>query len=245
MHSVGDPILPHLAFPLMVKPAREGTSIGITQASRVEDIPELRAQVERILDIYHQPALVEEFVDGTEYTIGVVGSYVLPILEVDLTRIPGQPVVRDAHVKELDTAFSAGLSFNTAPDRYRAFAAAGVRAHTALEALDYNRMDFRARGGTLYFLEANPIPGIDPATSDLPAMARRAGVSHGGLIAMILYEAVRRYADHPAYTRRFAEPCAQLCEIVAGTIATWQVCEEISWQNTTYQLVRERSDSSR
>jgi D-alanine-D-alanine ligase len=197
MRSASDPLLPGLAFPLMVKPSREGTSIGITQASRVHDGHGLRAQVARILDTYRQPALVEEFIGGTEYTIGLVGSYVLPILMVDLTKIPGQPVVRDAHVKKIDTAFSDGLSFDAAPDCYRAFAAAAVRAHGALEALDYNRMDFRARDGRLHFLEANPIPGIDPATSDLPAMARRAGVSHGGLITMILYEAVRRYAGHP------------------------------------------------
>jgi hypothetical protein len=101
-----DPLAAELAFPLMVKPDREGTSIGITQASRVQDARALRRQVERILDTYHQPALVEEFIDGIEYTIGLVGSYVLPILEVDLSRVPGRPDVRDARVKEIDTAFS-------------------------------------------------------------------------------------------------------------------------------------------
>ncbi len=245
MRTAGDPLLAGLAFPLMVKPSREGTSIGITQASKVHDGHGLRAQVERILDTYRQPALVEEFIGGTEYTIGLVGSYVLPILMVDLTKIPGQPVVRDAHVKEIDTAFSEGLSFDAAPDRYRAFAAAAVRAHGALEALDYNRMDFRARDERLYFLEANPIPGIDPATSDLPAMARRAGVSHGGLIAMILYEAVRRYADHPAHARRFAGTCERLCEIVTAQVGPLPVCDEITWRGHTYHLVRERCDSSR
>ncbi len=57
--------------------------------------------------------------------------------------------MRDAHVKEIDTAFSAGLSFDAAPDRYREFAASAVRAHGALEALDYNRMDFRTRKSAL------------------------------------------------------------------------------------------------
>jgi D-alanine-D-alanine ligase len=245
MRSRSDPLLPGLAFPLMVKPDSEGTSIGITQASKVDDDRGLRAQVERILDTYRQPALVEEFIEGTEYTIGLVGSYVLPILDVDLTKIPGQPVVRDAHVKEMDTAFSEGLSFDAAPDRGRAFAAAAVRAHGALEALDYNRMDFRARDERLYFLEANPIPGIDPATSDLPAMARRAGISHGGLIAMILYEAVRRYAGHPAHARCFAAACERLGEIVFAQVGRLKVCDEITWRDHTYQLVRERCDSSR
>jgi D-alanine-D-alanine ligase len=244
MRSAGDPLRPDLAFPLMVKPDREGTSIGITQASKVYDGHALRTQVERILDTYHQPALVEEFIDGTEYTIGLVGSYVLPILAVDLTKIPGQPLVRDVHVKEIDTAFSGSLSFDAAPDRYRAFAAAAVRAHVALEALDYNRMDFRARDGALHFLEANPIPGIDPATSDLPAMARRAGVSHGGLIAMILYEAVRRYATRPAHARRFAEAHEHLGEIVAAQIGALHICDDLIWRGNEYHLVRERCDSS-
>jgi D-alanine-D-alanine ligase len=245
MRSSRDPLLPGLVFPLMVKPACEGTSIGITQASKVHEDRGLRAQVERILDTYRQPALVEEFIEGTEYTIGLVGSYVLPILQVDLAKIPGRPVVRDAHVKEIDTAFSEGLSFDAAPGRYRNFAAAAIRAHAALEALDYNRMDFRVRDDRLYFLEANPIPGIDPATSDLPAMARRAGVSHRGLIAMILYEAVRRYASHPAYARRFAGTCERLCDIVSAQVGQLQVCDEIAWRGRAFHLVRERCDSSR
>jgi len=245
MRSPRDPLQPDLAFPLMVKPAREGTSIGITQASRVHDDRALRVQIERVLDTYRQPALVEEFIEGTEYTIGLVGSYVFPILQVDLARIPGRPVVRDAHVKEIDTAFSEGLSFDAAPDRYRDFAAAAVRAHGALEALDYNRMDFRMRDDRLYFLEANPIPGIDPATSDLPAMARRAGVSHGGLIAMILYEAVRRYARHPAHARRFAGAGERLCALATAQVGQLQVCDEITWRGRAYHLVRERCDSSR
>jgi D-alanine-D-alanine ligase len=206
MHSASDPLLPGLAFPLLVKPDREGTSIGITQASKIHDDHELRAQVERILEVYRQPALVEEFIEGAEYTIGVVGPYVLPILEVDLTKI--------------------------------------VRAHSELEALDYNRMDFRARDGQLHFLEANPIPGIDPATSDLPAMARRAGVSHGGLVAMILYEAVRRYARYPAHARRFAGTCERLNEIVSAQVGCLEVCDQIAWRGHTYRLVRERCESS-
>jgi D-alanine-D-alanine ligase len=170
---------------------------------------------------------------------------VLPILEIDLTKIPGQPVVRDAHVKDIDTAFSTGLSYDAAPARYCEFAATAVRAHGALEALDYNRMDFRTRDDRLHFLEANPIPGIDPATSDLPAMARRAGVSHGGLIAMIVYEAVRRYAGHPEYSRRFAGTCERLYEIVSAQIGRLKICDEITWRGHTYHLVRERCDSSR
>ena len=244
MRSPGESLRPGLRFPLMVKPACEGTSIGITQASKVHDDRALRTQVERILETYRQPALVEEFIEGTEYTIGLVGSHVLPILQVELAKIPGRPVVRDAHVKEIDTAFSRGLSFDAGPDRYRDFAAAAGRAHVALEALDYNRMDFRVRDDRLYFLEANPIPSIDPATSDLPAMARRAGLSHRGLIAMILYEAVRRCTRHPAHAQRFAGACERLGELATAQLGRLQVCDEIAWRGRAYHLVRERCDSS-
>jgi hypothetical protein len=68
-----------------LKPYSEGTSIGVTQASVVHGPAELRAQVERILAEHRQPALGEEFIGGTEYTIGVVGDCVLPILELDLS----------------------------------------------------------------------------------------------------------------------------------------------------------------
>jgi D-alanine-D-alanine ligase len=241
----GDLLDAALAFPLMVKPYSEGTSIGITQASRVDDEAALRVQATRIIERYRQPALVEEFLPGTEYTIGLVGSYVLPILEIDLARIPGRPALRDVHVKEMDTPFIEALPFERDRGRYRQFAATAVRAHAALEACDYNRMDFRTRDDRLYFLEANPIPGIDPTTSDLPAMARLAGLPYSGLIAMILHEAVRRHAGDPTRAGRFRRAGERLGEAVAAHVGRLDVCDEIVWRQRGYRLVRSRCTSSR
>jgi hypothetical protein len=71
-------------------------------------------------------------------------------------------------------------------------------------------------------------------------MARRAGVSHGGLIAMILHEAARRYARHPAHARRFAGTCERLGEIATAQVGWLQVCDEITWRGHAYHLARER-----
>ena len=73
-----------LSFPLMVKPYSEGTSIGISQKSKVHDMLELNKAVEAIYLQFNQPALVEEFLPGKEYTVGIIGNYALPILKLTL-----------------------------------------------------------------------------------------------------------------------------------------------------------------
>src|SRR3989344_5654965 len=91
----------NIPYPLMVKPVSEGTSIGISQSSRVTDADALERNVRRIIDDYDQPALVEEFIGGIEYTVGIVGDLVFPILQINLERLPGTPLVRDNHVKDM------------------------------------------------------------------------------------------------------------------------------------------------
>ncbi len=224
--------LQNLHFPLMVKPCSEGTSIGISQKSKVHNRSELDDAVRLIHAQFNQPALVEEFLPGKEYTIGLIGRYVLPILEIDFARIPGQPHVRDPHVKDIENPFIAHLDWT---DTARRFAEIAIRAHEALEVRDYNRMDFRMRDDQLYFLEANVIPGIHPTEADLTNMCRHAGLAHDDMIAFIVYTAVQRLSQ--TYPERFSGNTGTLEQRVLAAIDTIPQAGSIQYQNKTYLLL--------
>jgi D-alanine-D-alanine ligase len=199
-----------LSFPLMVKPCSEGTSIGISQKSKVRGAQELDDAVRMIHSRFNEPALVEEFLPGREYTVGIIGKYVLPILEIDFTKIPGQPHVRDPHVKDIENPFISHMAWT---EKTRSFAQLAITAHEALEVRDYNRMDFRERDGQLYFLEANVIPGVHPTEADLTTMCRHANITHDGMIALIVHTAVQRLSV--LYPERFTGKI-ELLEKLAG-----------------------------
>jgi D-alanine-D-alanine ligase len=192
---------PHLRFPLIVKPSSEGTGMGITCDSIVQDEYSLREQVARIVAAYRQPALVEEFVDGREVTVGILGNeelHVLPILEVDFSPCPAEEAgIYTSRVKtELYNVprylCPAPLEEAIAEDlRHLA-----VRAFHATGCLDVARVDFRLdRESRPWILEINPLPGLSPGISDLVMIAEADGISHTELVNAILDHAWRRY-DH-------------------------------------------------
>ena len=151
-------------FPLFVKPRWEGTSKGIRVSSKVCDRAELAAEVERVVRDYRQPALVEAFLPGAEYTVTVIGNdppRALPVLQRALeetTRIGlhalephpppvGQPCWSFSLPGELDFALESEL------------AKLALRAYQALDCLDFARADFRLdAAGRPHFLEINPLP---------------------------------------------------------------------------------------
>ncbi len=224
--------LRNLSFPLMVKPYSEGTSIGISQNSKVHDGLELDDAVSSIHAQFNQPALAEEFLPGREYTIGLIGNYVLPILEIDFARIPGHPHVRDPHVKDIENPYIAHLDWT---DTAKRFAEIAVKAHEALEVRDYNRMDFRMRDDQLYFLEANVIPGIHPTEADLTNMCRHAGLVHADMIALIVHTAVQRLA--PIYPERFSGKTETLEQLAIAAIGKIPCAGSILYQDKTYTLL--------
>ncbi len=224
--------LENLHFPLMVKPYSEGTSIGIRQKSKVHNWSELDDAVSSIHAQFNQPALVEDFLPGKEYTIGLIGHYVLPILEIDFARIPGQPHVRDPHVKDIENPFIAHLDWT---DTAKSFAEIAIKAHEALEVRDYNRMDFRQRDDQLYFLEANVIPGIHPTEADLTNMCRHAGLAHDDMIALIVYTAVQRLSQ--TYPEKFNGNIGILEQRALAAIGTIPRAGSIQYRDKTYLLL--------
>ena len=182
-------------FPLFVKPRWEGTAKGIRRSSRVADRVALVREVERVVRDYRQPALVESFLAGPEFTVTLVGNApprALPVLQRALeaeTRI-------GLHALEREPAPPGGLAFVT-PGALDAaleaeLVAAARRAFAALECRDFARADFRLdAAGRPVFLEMNPLPTFAPEGS-FGILAELLGVALEDLLAEVIEGGLRR-----------------------------------------------------
>jgi D-alanine-D-alanine ligase len=192
---------PGLSYPLFVKPAGEGTGMGINGNSVVRNEGELRSQLRWLIHTYDQQALVEEFIEGREITVGVLGNerlHVLPPLEVDLSRCPPEEggiytgriksELPDSPLYVCPTALAEAQE-----EELRGLAGAAFRT---LDCLDVARVDFKLDANHAekpYILEVNPLPGLSPGVSDLVFEAEAEGMSHAQLINAILDAALERY----------------------------------------------------
>jgi D-alanine-D-alanine ligase len=175
-----------LTFPLFAKPSCEGSSMGITARSLCRDEAELETTVNELTK--YGPVLVEEFLPGEEYTVGIVGGEVLATMQVvPKTKQPdfiySLEVKRD-YENQVDYALVDDADVaQVALDVWRAF---GLR--------DVARVDVRRdRDGVANFVEVNPLPGMHPVNSDLVIMARAKGITHGELIASVMRSAEARW----------------------------------------------------
>lgn len=188
--------LERLAFPVFVKPAFEGSSKGILASSLVRERGELRQALDTLYEVYHQPVLVEEFIDGDELTVGVIGNQPAKsfgIMRVLPTKVAKEPFVYSLEVKrDWQQQVRYECPAQLSPDDTRAVDQAALACWRALGCRDVSRFDFRLRGGVPYFLEVNPLPGLSPTSSDLVLMARPLGVEHTELIGRIVQAAVER-----------------------------------------------------
>ncbi len=186
-----------LPFPVFVKPLAEGSSKGVTGRSLVEEPSELPARCRELLESAGQPLLVETFLPGREVTVGVIGNgavaRVVGVMEVHFTT-HSQDAAYTALNKDkyLDCIRYELLN----GDRFGQDAARlGLAAYRVLGCRDAGRIDLRADAdGRLSFLEANPLPGLHEVRSDLPILARLAGIPYRRLMGDILTAALARYA---------------------------------------------------
>jgi len=156
--------LNHIGFPLMVKPCYEGTSKGISPLSRVEDYAALKRQVQLVVDNYHQPALVEEFIKGTEFTVVVFGSEnpeAMPVIQYAIGNRTdlGNEFYTFQRVKEESVKYICpALISESLALRLQAIA---VQAYTSVHCRDFGRVDFRVdEKGNPFVLEINPLPNL-------------------------------------------------------------------------------------
>lgn len=204
LFSRGDEKLdPSLRFPLIVKPNREGSAKGISTSNVVRTPGELYAKVAQIRATYRQEALVEEFIDGRELTVGILENgktEILPILEIDFsTCAKSGEYFYSWKMKEYQGNEEMGLvpTFHCPArldaDTEKAVKDAALRTHRALGCFDISRTDIRLdKNNVPYVLEINPLPGLDPKESNFPIMAYAAGMKYEELIEAILLSASER-----------------------------------------------------
>ncbi len=181
----------NLNYPLFVKPVSEGTGKGITEKSLVNSGPDLRKMVEWILSEFHQPALVEEYLPGREFTVGVVGY------GHDAVAIGGMEVIcadnlpYSVEVKENYQNYCTYKPLGD--DIVDECKSVALGAWKALDAVDAGRVDLKAdRNGKICFIEANPLAGLNPIHSDLPILSRMSGIEYQTLMEMIMKAAIKR-----------------------------------------------------
>jgi len=186
----------HFPFPAIVKPAYEGSSKGIRLTSLVEDAKQANEAIERSLDKYHQPAMMEKVILGDEVTVGITGNSPPKVLGV-MRILPKQRndyflytlEVKRNYLELVDYECPACLEEKV----LQRIQASSLKAFQALGCRDFARVDFRiSAGGVPYFLEINPLPGLG-THSDLVIMAKKLGWTHRQLISAVLHAALERY----------------------------------------------------
>jgi D-alanine-D-alanine ligase len=199
--STGKERLPKdLRFPLIAKPVAEGSSKGVHATSVVENEAELRDAAREMIAKYDQPALVEDYIGGREFTVGMLGERrpkVLPPMEVVfLDEGETRPVYSFAFKQDWSSKIRYDVPAKLEPAQLKALERAARECFIALGCRDVARVDFRMdEQGKIYFLECNPLPGLTPGWSDLVLIAQAAGIEYNALIAEILSGAIRRYKE--------------------------------------------------
>jgi D-alanine-D-alanine ligase len=214
---VGDETLrPEMRFPLFVKPAREGTGMGVDVKAVVHTEAELRERVLYIIQVYRQPALVETFLSGREFTCGLIGRWdavrysrhpewytgkhgyhVFPALELDNARSV-TPGIYSQESKSKSVGSDGAPEYlcpaDISPELTRKIQSLVVKAHMVIKAIDVSRTDIRLnRDGEPVLIEINPLPGLTPGYSDLCLEAAAEGIAYEDLVLEILYLGASRW----------------------------------------------------
>lgn len=187
-------------FPLLVKPAYEGSSIGMGEDALVEDRASLERVVRRVHQTYRQAVVAEEFIEGREATVCLVGDPLEAFgtvgFRIDGERELGRRFLHNA--LKGDPARTAGdVPSGLPPATEEEMERGAVRLARALGARDFCRCDFRIREGTPYLLEANPIPQLQRIRGEFSLVAESKGQTFHHVVGMILGSALRRHGLTP------------------------------------------------
>jgi D-alanine-D-alanine ligase len=194
-------------FPFIVKPISEGSSKGIFSSSLVKNQKELEEEIQRIIFSYNQPALIEEFLPGREFTVAVLGNgdeaEILPIIEIKYDDFPVDVVplysyeakwILDTKENEFDV-FDCPAKID--PRLKSKIKDTVLKTYNVLRCKDWSRIDIRLdKNDVPNIIEINPLPGIMPdpnENSSFPKAARAAGMTYNQMIQSVLYSAAKRY----------------------------------------------------
>jgi D-alanine-D-alanine ligase len=187
-----------LKFPLFVKPRYEGTSKGLTEKSRVENIDKLKQQVDYILKAYKQPALIEEFICGYEYTVAIVGNDPIEVFPPVLTKIDGREKAGELFYTYQRVLLSDSIEYVFDPPQLNKDLKIKImelakRTYEAVECRDFGRVDFRVdEENNPYVLEINPLPSLS-VEDVFMTIAKGLGITYSQMLGKILDSAFRRY----------------------------------------------------
>jgi D-alanine-D-alanine ligase len=196
-----------ISFPLLVKPPQEDASLGITQKSVVNDVKELLDVISSTQQEYQSPVLVEEFIDGREFYVGVIGNSkveALPIIELDFSKFPaGLPKIASWEAKWGDDGDEKGEQFegtqsifptDLSEELTNKIQHVAIDSFQALRLRDYARIDLRVTAKEeVYVIEANPNCYLEEK-SEFARAAQKAGLEYPALIARIVELASARYS---------------------------------------------------
>lgn len=206
--SSNEEISSKLKYPLIVKPNKQGSSKGIFNDSVVKNKNDLKVAIDRVLAEYDIEALVEEYIEGREFTVAMLGNppKVLPIVEQKFDFLPeGFNKVAGYELKwiyedaldNLTDAFDCPAKVT--PELEKLINSTCIKVWDALQVKDCARIDYRLNAAKeLYFIEINTLPGINPditGISYFPVAARKSGLTYEQLIDTILNSALDRYKN--------------------------------------------------
>ena len=187
----------NLKYPLFVKLCYEGSSKGVRSDSKIMDSRSLEEKSEWLFRTYGPPLLVEEFVRGPEFTVGVLGNENPTVLGVMQIEIKGSPPDEAIYSLEVKREWEKRVFYHCPPSvdplLLERIEEVALRSYRVLECRDISRVDIRVdENKTPHFLEINPLPGLSPVYGDLPIMAGHMGWDYGRLVKTIFHHALRR-----------------------------------------------------
>ncbi len=194
------PDLSGMEYPIIIKPNAEGSSKGISDISIVSSDEELDRLLEYNPDRYKGDMLAEEYIEGREFTVGILGNgqemRVFPPMEILFHKsTQGDFNVYSYNVKQQFqdyVSYSCPAEIDKATEKE--MLGLSRRIYKALGCRDFSRIDFRlSKAGKIYFIEINPLPGLAPGYSDYPMLAELSGVSYNDLVLSVLRAGAKRY----------------------------------------------------
>lgn len=200
VYSPGAPVrAAGLRYPVIVKPNAEGSSKGIPDVCIAKNAQELHTLVQQNISLYGSDVLVEEYIAGREFTVGLLGNgelvKVFPPMEIlyHASPIEGYNIYNYTVKQEYEKYVSYACPAALLPELEQQMTGMAKKIFLALGCRDLARVDFRLNeNGAIYFIEINPLPGLAPHYSDYPMLAEFCGVSHEDLVYQILCAGAKR-----------------------------------------------------
>jgi D-alanine-D-alanine ligase len=210
MYTLDDDLRTDLKYPLIVKPANTDNSIGITNDSVVTNKKHLDRQLEKIIMEIGRPALIEEYIEGDEYDVSILGSE-----EDDLRVLPLSRSVFDKmpegywHIYPFESKWNVDEAYkkidiqrpakNISKKLANLIGEIALDTYNILDCHDYGRVEIRVdKNSNPYILELNPNPSIN-CKDCVPSVAKLTGLDYGDFIEEIIRMAIKRYKSHPPY----------------------------------------------